>query len=68
MAILKDFKEFALKGSVIDLAVGVVIGAAFTALIESHSVKRQSDEAAEGFAAFREKRPARYNAARKTKG
>jgi methylglutaconyl-CoA hydratase len=42
--------------------------AAFNALIESHSAKRQSDEAAEGFAAFREKRPARYNAARKTKG
>ena len=42
--------------------------AAFSALIESHSAKRQSDEAAEGFAAFLEKRPARYNAARKTKG
>ncbi len=42
--------------------------AAFSALIESHSAKRQSAEAAEGFAAFREKRPARYNAARKTKG
>ena len=37
------------------------------ALIESHSAKRQSDEAAEGFAAFLEKRPARYNAARKAK-
>lgn len=38
MGILKDFKSFALKGSVIDLAVGVVIGAAFgkivTALVE----------------------------------
>ena len=42
--------------------------AAFTGLIESHAAKRQSDEAAEGFAAFREKRPARYNAARRTKG
>ena len=42
--------------------------ATFNALIESHSAKRQSDEAAEGFAAFLEKRPARYNAARKTKG
>ena len=27
--LLKEFKEFALKGSVIDLAVGVIIGAAF---------------------------------------
>jgi methylglutaconyl-CoA hydratase len=41
--------------------------AAFSALIESHAAKRQSDEAAEGFAAFREKRPARWNAARKAK-
>lgn len=29
----KEFKEFALKGSVLDLAVGVVIGAAFGAII-----------------------------------
>ncbi len=27
--LIKEFKEFALKGSVIDLAVGVIIGAAF---------------------------------------
>ncbi len=39
--------------------------AAFTGLIESHAAKRQSDEAAEGFAAFLEKRPARWNAALK---
>lgn len=41
--------------------------AAFTALIESHSAKRQSDEAAEGLAAFLEKRPARWTAATKAK-
>ncbi len=41
---------------------------AFAALIEAHSAKRQTAEAAEGFSAFLEKRPARYNAARKTKG
>ena len=40
---------------------------AFTGLIESHSTKRQSDEAAEGFASFLEKRPARWNLAQKTK-
>ncbi len=40
---------------------------AFTALIEAHSAKRQTAEAAEGFAAFLEKRPARWNAARKAK-
>ncbi|MGH6728328.1 MAG: enoyl-CoA hydratase-related protein [Pseudolabrys sp.] len=41
--------------------------AGFTGLIESHAAKRQSDEAAEGFAAFREKRPARWNVAHKVK-
>jgi large conductance mechanosensitive channel len=30
---LKDFREFILRGSVVDLAVGIVIGAAFGALI-----------------------------------
>ena len=29
MGMIKEFKEFALKGNVIDLAVGVIIGAAF---------------------------------------
>jgi large conductance mechanosensitive channel len=32
---LKEFKEFALKGNVLDLAVGVVIGAAFATLVKS---------------------------------
>jgi large conductance mechanosensitive channel len=31
----KEFKEFAFKGDVIDLAVGIVIGAAFGAIIKS---------------------------------
>lgn len=31
----KAFKEFAFKGNVIDLAVGIVIGAAFTAIVNS---------------------------------
>ncbi|GAA0413703.1 MAG: large conductance mechanosensitive channel protein MscL [Bacillota bacterium] len=31
----KDFKEFAFKGNVIDLAVAVVIGAAFSAIVSS---------------------------------
>jgi large conductance mechanosensitive channel len=30
-----EFKKFAMRGSVVDLAVGVVIGAAFTAIINS---------------------------------
>ena len=32
---LKEFKEFAMKGSVIDLAVGMIIGSAFSAIIKS---------------------------------
>jgi large conductance mechanosensitive channel len=32
---LKEFKEFALKGNVVDLAVGVVIGAAFSKIVDS---------------------------------
>lgn len=32
---LKEFKEFALKGNVIDLAVGVIIGAAFSKIVTS---------------------------------
>ena len=32
---LKEFKEFALKGNVMDLAVGVIIGAAFQSIITS---------------------------------
>lgn len=32
---LKEFKEFAFKGDVVDLAVGIVIGAAFTAIVKS---------------------------------
>ncbi|HEX5210218.1 MAG TPA: large conductance mechanosensitive channel protein MscL [Pseudolabrys sp.] len=32
---LEDFKKFALRGNVVDLAVGVIIGAAFTGIINS---------------------------------
>ena len=32
---LKEFKEFALKGNIIDLAIAVIIGAAFGAIISS---------------------------------
>lgn len=31
----KEFKEFALKGSVLDLAIGIIIGAAFAPIIKS---------------------------------
>ena len=32
---LKDFKEFALKGNAVDLAIGVIIGAAFGTVVKS---------------------------------
>lgn len=35
MGFMKEFKEFALKGNVIDLAVGVIIGGAFGKIIDS---------------------------------
>ncbi len=35
MKILKEFKEFAMHGNVVDLAIGVVIGAAFGKIVTS---------------------------------
>lgn len=35
MGFVKEFKEFAIKGSVMDLAVGVIIGGAFSKIIDS---------------------------------
>ena len=35
MAIMQEFKEFALKGNVMDLAVGVIIGGAFGKIVDS---------------------------------
>lgn len=35
MSMLKEFKEFAVKGNVMDLAVGVIIGAAFGKIVDS---------------------------------
>lgn len=35
MGMLKEFKEFAMRGSVVDLAVGVVIGAAFGKIVST---------------------------------
>jgi large conductance mechanosensitive channel len=32
---LKDFKEFAMRGNVVDMAVGIVIGAAFGTIVKS---------------------------------
>ncbi len=35
MGFIKEFREFALKGNVIDLAIAVIIGAAFGAIVSS---------------------------------
>jgi large conductance mechanosensitive channel len=35
MSVLREFKEFAMKGNVIDMAVGIVIGAAFGKVVSS---------------------------------
>ncbi len=35
MGMLKEFKEFAVKGNVIDMAVGIIIGAAFGKIVSS---------------------------------
>src|SRR3990170_1227625 len=32
---LKEFKEFAMRGNVVDMAVGIIIGAAFGAIVKS---------------------------------
>ena len=35
MSIIKEFKEFAMKGNAFDLAIGVVIGGAFQKIVNS---------------------------------
>lgn len=35
MSMMSEFKEFAMKGSVMDLAIGVVIGGAFQKIVDS---------------------------------
>jgi len=35
MGMIKEFKEFAIKGNVMDMAVGIIIGAAFSTVVKS---------------------------------
>lgn len=35
MKIMKEFREFAIKGNVVDMAVGIIIGGAFTTIVQS---------------------------------
>ena len=42
---LKEFKEFAMRGSVVDLAVGVIIGASFGKIVSSLVDDRVQEQA-----------------------
>jgi len=35
MALMKEFREFAVKGNVVDMAVGIIVGAAFGTIVKS---------------------------------
>ena len=35
MGLAKDFRDFAIRGNMMDLAVGMIIGAAFTSIVKS---------------------------------
>jgi len=35
MSIIADFKEFAIKGNVLDMAVGIIVGVAFNKIVQS---------------------------------
>jgi large conductance mechanosensitive channel len=35
MGMLKEFKEFAMRGNVVDMAVGIIIGGAFGTIVKS---------------------------------
>lgn len=35
MGIIKEFKEFAVKGNMMDMAIGIIIGAAFSSIVKS---------------------------------
>ena len=39
---LKEFREFAMKGNVVDLAVGVIIGAAFGGIVKAFADELKS--------------------------
>jgi len=47
MGMLKEFKDFAMKGNLVDIAVGFVMGAAFKQVVTSftnQSLKHQKDQ------------------------
>jgi len=50
MSMLQEFKEFAMRGNVVDMAVGIIIGAAFGKIVTSlvANVINAADRPADG--------------------
>ena len=48
MGFVKEFKEFAMRGNVIDMAVGVVIGGAFGKIVSFLSIENHKNNRIEG--------------------
>ena len=40
MSMMKEFKDFAVKGNVVDMAVGIIIGGAFGTIVQSQDSPR----------------------------
>ena len=55
--LLKEFKEFAFRGNVIDMAVGVVIGSAFTGIVNNSNLGNDTtaDDILAAVAEYKEK-------------
>ena len=69
MGLIKEFKEFAFKGNVMDMAVGVIIGGAFTAVVTGVTtgilepiVQLIMDHSEEGLAAWEAALPGNVSA------
>ena len=45
MSLFSEFKKFAMRGNVVDLAVGVIIGASFTGNVGSYGARRSASSA-----------------------
>ncbi len=69
MGLLKEFKDFAFKGNVMDMAVGVIIGGAFTTVVQGVTsnilepiVQVILDHSPEGFEAWQKAVPGNVSA------
>ena len=64
MGFIKEFKDFAFKGNVLDMAVGVIIGGAFTAVVSGvvEIVTLVMDHSEDGLAAWEKALPGNVSA------